>query len=144
MISTACIIRVSRNMRICRCIFMFPRKNSARMGLDVPLHAVDHDVECQSASKKLTLNVRDRVISVKLGQYHGCWCPGSLRRQDISSHDIDCVEHVAPGLTWVRFLSTCVVSMWSNDIKCKYMIMFRMQTLARKELSYGTLLTAHW
>ena len=22
----------------------------------------------------------------------GCWCPGSLRRQDISSHDIDYVE----------------------------------------------------
>ena len=30
-----------------------------------------------------------RVISVQLGQYHGCWCPGSLRRQDINSHDID-------------------------------------------------------
>ena len=28
----------------------------------------------------------------KLGQYHGCWCPGSLGRQDISSHDIDNVE----------------------------------------------------
>ena len=24
-----------------------------------------------------------------LGHYHGCWCPGSLRRQDISSQDID-------------------------------------------------------
>ena len=23
------------------------------------------------------------------GQYHGCWCPGSLRRQVISSHGID-------------------------------------------------------
>ena len=33
-----------------------------------------------------------RVISVKLGQYHGCWCPGSLRRQGISNHAIDCVE----------------------------------------------------
>ena len=22
-------------------------------------------------------------------QYHGCWCPGSLRRQDINSHHID-------------------------------------------------------
>ena len=32
------------------------------------------------------------IISVKLGQYHGCWCPSSLRRQDISSHDIDYVE----------------------------------------------------
>ena len=39
-----------------------------------------------------TLNCGDRVISVWLGQYHGCWCTGSLRRQDISSHDIDYVE----------------------------------------------------
>ena len=34
----------------------------------------------------------NRINSVKLGQYHGYWCPGSLRRQDISSHDIDYVE----------------------------------------------------
>ena len=38
------------------------------------------------------LTCGDRVISVWLGQYHGCWCPGSLRRQDINSHDIDYVE----------------------------------------------------
>ena len=25
-------------------------------------------------------------------QYHGCWCPGSLRRQDISNYDIDLVK----------------------------------------------------
>ena len=25
-------------------------------------------------------------------QYHGCWCPGSLRRQGINIHDIDYVE----------------------------------------------------
>ena len=42
----------------------------------------------------LTLNVRggDQVISVWLGQYHSCSCPGSLRRQDISNHDIDYVK----------------------------------------------------
>ena len=34
----------------------------------------------------------DRVISVELDQYHGCWYPGSLRRQDISTHDTDYVE----------------------------------------------------
>ena len=70
------------------------------------------------------LTCGDRVISVKLGQYHDCWCPGSLRRQDIISHDIDYVEYVGPGLTWGWILSTCVISMWSNDIKCKYMFMF--------------------
>ena len=64
----------------------------------------------------------------------GCWCPGSLRRQDISSHDIDYVEYASPGLTGRRILITCIISMWSNDIKCKYMFMFSLQNLARKEL----------
>ena len=36
----------------------------------------------------------DRVISVLLGQYHGCWCPGSLGRQAISNNDIDLVQRV--------------------------------------------------
>ena len=35
------------------------------------------------------------------------------RRQDISSHDIDYVEYVGPGLTWGRIWSTCVISMWT-------------------------------
>ena len=62
----------------------------------------------------------------------------SLRRQDISSHDIDYVEHVGPGLTWGRILSTCVISMWSNDTKCNYMFIFLLQNLARKELIVGS------
>ena len=37
----------------------------------------------------LPLTCGDRVISAELRQYHGCWSPGSLRRQDISNHDID-------------------------------------------------------
>ena len=78
----------------------------------------------------------DQVISVWLGQYHGCWCPGFLRRQDISSHDIDYVEYVGPGLTWGRILRTCVILMWSNDIKCKYVFMFTLKSLARKELMF--------
>ena len=75
------------------------------------------------------------------GQYPGCWCPGSLRRQDISSHGIDYVE-LGPGLTWERISSTgtCVISMWSNDIKCKYMFMFPLKNLARKELTHVSLL----
>ena len=32
------------------------------------------------------------IFPGNLGQYHGCWCPGSSNRQDISSHDIDCVQ----------------------------------------------------
>ena len=45
---------------------------------------------------------------------------------------IDFVEYVSPGLTWGRILSTCVISMWSNDIKCKYMFMSPLKNLARK------------
>ena len=40
----------------------------------------------------LTLNVRDRINSVQHIQYHGCWCPDSWRRQDISTHVINYVE----------------------------------------------------
>ena len=60
--------------------------------------------------------------------------PWYWRRQDISSHDIDRVEYAGPGLTWWRILTTCDVSMWSNDIKCEYMFMFSLQNLARKGL----------
>ena len=66
-----------------------------------------------------------------------------LHRQDISSYDIDYVEYVGPGLTWGRILSTFVISMWSNDIKCKYMFMFPLQNLARKELRYWLVAWQH-
>ena len=80
----------------------------------------------------------EKLKSEALTQYHGCWCPGSLRRQDISSNDIDFVEYVGPGLIWGRILSTCVISMWSNGMKCKYMFMFPLQNLAIKELITST------
>ena len=59
----------------------------------------------------------------------------SLRRQDISSHDIDYIEYVGPSLTWGSILSTCVKSMWRNDIKCKCMFMFPQKNLAHKGLT---------
>ena len=39
----------------------------------------------------ITLSVREPSY-LGLIQYHGCWCPDSLRCQDISSHDIDYTE----------------------------------------------------
>ena len=72
--------------------------------------------------------------------YHGCWCPGSLRRQDISSHDIDSVEEVGSCLIWGRISTTCVISMWRNDTKCEYMFMFPLKNLARKGLMNYVLL----
>ena len=53
---------------------------------------------------------------------------------DISSHDIGYVEYVGPGLSRGRVLSTCVISMWSNAIRFKYMLMFPLKNLAREEL----------
>ena len=90
------------------------------------------------------LTCGDRVNSVYLGQYHGCWCPGSLRRQDINSHDIDYIEYVGPSRIRGSILSTCVKSMWSNDIKCKYMFMFPLNNLARKGLIHQSRATFIW
>ena len=64
-----------------------------------------------------------------MAQYYG-----SLRRQDISSHDIDYVEYVSSGLTWGRILNTYAISLWSNDIKCKCMFMFPLKNVGRKGL----------
>ena len=84
----------------------------------------------------LTLNVRGpSYLCKKLGQYQGCWCPGSLHCQDISSHDIDYIEYVGPSLTLGRILRTCVISMWRNDIKCKYVFLFPLKNLAPKGLT---------
>ena len=62
--------------------------------------------------------------------------PYVATRQDISSNDIDYIEYAGPSLTWGRILSTCVKSMWRNDIKCKYMFMFPLKNLARKGLTH--------
>ena len=38
------------------------------------------------------------------------------------------------GLICGGILSTCVISMWNNDLKCKFVFMFPLRNLARKEL----------
>ena len=43
---------------------------------------------------------------------------------------VEYVEYVGSGLTWGRILSICVISMWSNDIKCKYMFYFPSETFS--------------
>ena len=36
------------------------------------------------------INTQDSSTAcVIISQYHGCWCPGDARSQDISSYDID-------------------------------------------------------
>ena len=81
-------------------------------------------------SKPLTCG--DRINSVQYGQYHGCWCPGSLCSQDISMHGIDYVEYVISCLTWERISATCVMSVKRNDIQCKYMFCSHWKNLSCK------------
>ena len=35
---------------------------------------------------------QDKVLSILHSQYHACLCPGDARSQDISNHDINCVQ----------------------------------------------------
>ena len=53
------------------------------------------------------------------------------------------VEYIGSGLTWGRILCTCVISKWSNDIKCKYIFMFPLKNLARKGLMPSFVGNAH-
>ena len=39
------------------------------------------------------LTYGDWINLIRHSKYHGCWCPGSLHRQDISTHDTDYVLH---------------------------------------------------
>ena len=38
------------------------------------------------------LTCGEQIDMVQHGKYHGCWCSGSLRRQDIITHGVDHVE----------------------------------------------------
>ena len=60
-----------------------------------------------------------------------------------ASHDIDYIEYVGPSLTRGRILSTCAISMWRNDAKCKYMFMFPLKNLARKGLKILWYIESH-
>ena len=78
----------------------------------------------------LTLDVQDQVISVQLGQYHARWCPGSFRRQVISTHNIEHVEWVDPCPKRGRISTACVMLMWKNKIKCKYMFISPLKKIS--------------
>ena len=45
------------------------------------------------------------------------------------------IEYVGPSLTLGSVLSTCVKSVWRNDIKYKYMFMFPQKKIACKGLT---------
>ena len=83
-----------------------------------------------------------RVILIKLGQYHGCWCPDSLHCQVINIHNIG-QNYVGPCFTWGRITTTCVMSVWRNDRNSKYMFRFLLKNSAHKELITSSLTRSH-
>ena len=56
-----------------------------------------------------------RKIMKWQGQNYGYWCPGSLRRQDISNHDTEYAVHTDPCLLSGGFSS---ISVLGNDREC--------------------------
>ena len=85
-----------------------------------------------SAAEGLTLNVRGPSYLGLTRSISWLLMPWLLTSPGHSSHDIDYVEYAGPDLTWGRILRTCVISMWSNDIK--YMFMLSLKNAARKGL----------
>ena len=60
------------------------------------------------------------VLIWELVQYHGCWWPGSLCCQAISSHGIDCAGLANPCFQQVMISMTSCISVLRNNRKCKY------------------------
>ena len=92
------------------------------------------DVDIFHVSYPLTCG--DRINSLQHSKYHGCGCPGSLRRQDISTHDIDYVDYVSYCLTWGGISIACVMWIWRNDMRYEYMFLFSLKYLTRKGLTH--------
>ena len=65
-------------------------------------------------------------IPGKLGQYHDCWCLGSMHPWAISSHGTDYVGSTGPWLPQGRISTNCAMSVLRNDRKCTYMYTFLM------------------
>ena len=53
-----------------------------------------------------------------------------------STHDIDHKEWVSSCLTWGRISTTCLMSMWRNEINCRYICMFPVENLVHKRLRW--------
>ena len=62
-------------------------------------------------------------ILEELGQYHGCWWPGSSR----------C-------LPWVKISTTCTISVSRNDKKCKYIFIFPKMNSFKMTRVNGTII----
>ena len=83
----------------------------------IPNPSIHSTVNAKSMFKWLTLHVQGPNYSGStFSQYHGYWCPGSFRRQGISTHDINYVEYVSSCLARGRISTTYVKSVWRKGI----------------------------
>ena len=73
-----------------------------------PVISCSQQLQCFWISASLVQ--REWYIPDKLGRYQGCWCSGSLRRQVISSHDIDCERCGYSCLPWEWISTICDVT----------------------------------
>ena len=62
----------------------------------------------------------DRIIPVQHNQYNECWRPSSWRHQGIGAHDFDYVEPINSCLTRGRVPTTCIISVWGDDVNVRY------------------------
>ena len=56
---------------------------------------------------------------------HDCYrCPWSLHHKGISSHTLVLTRQVGPYPPWGTISTTCVISAWNSDVKCRYIFFF--------------------
>ena len=82
------------------------------------------------ACVNVPLTCRDRINLVQHRKYHGCWCPASLCPGHQHPWYWLCRIGTSSCLAWGRISTTCVLSMWRNDMKCKYMFLFLLKKIS--------------
>ena len=79
-----------------------------------------------------------RVILVWLSQCPGCWCPGSIHYQDISSHDIDYKCRIGRSFSYLRKDYNCLCHIIVEE-QCSTLSVARLPILQKIPLGYGIL-----
>ena len=96
------------------------------VGQGSPLHAWLASVNWIACA--CCLNTCYPYVVGKLYQYHGCWWPGCWHHQSIGGHDVDHVMWGCPFPPWQWMATTYNVSVSKNDIKCKFLVIYFIQT----------------
>ena len=76
------------------------------------------------------LTCTDQIIPVQPSQYHRCWCPGSFSRSSAAMILTMYNKWVGSCLIWGRISTTCVKSVWKNDMNYRYIFMFLMKKIS--------------